>query len=139
MNVVIDTNVLVSALRSNKGASFALLSKVLQGEVSPYLSVPLYIEYQDVLLRKGKVPAFSNAEIHLFLRTFCSLCMHQEIFFLWRPCLKDPKDDMVLELAVASRSSIIVTHNVRGFKGSELFGIKIFTPNEFLRTQGAIT
>jgi len=133
MKIVLDTNVLVSALRSRRGASFALVSKVPSEDFHLALSVPMYVEYQDVLLRDGKAPAFTNKEKLEFLRYLSKQSHHQEIFYLWRPFLRDPKDDMVLELAVASGSQYIATHNVRDFSGSEKFGIKALTPQNILK------
>ena len=132
-SVVIDTSVLVAALKSRRGASFALISSFPSSEYQPVLSVPLYLEYQDVLTRSNLVNGFSEAEIIQFLRYFSSICSHQEIFYLWRPHLKDPQDDMLLELAVAARSSLIITHNIRDFSGSEIFGVEAITPGNFLK------
>ena len=68
----------------------------------------------------------------------CMVSEHRRIFFLWRPFLKDPKDDMVLELAVEAEVEYIVTHNLKDFHGVEHFGIKAITPKEFLRKIGEI-
>ena len=131
--MVLDTNILVSALRSRMGASYALISLVPRKEFELALSVPLYVEYQDVLLREGRVPGFSEEEKLQFLRYLCSESHHQDIFYLWRPFLKDVKDDMILELAVASESKYIVSHNVKDFRGSEKFGIEVLKPQEILK------
>ena len=136
MRFVIDTNILVSALRSRHGASYKLVRSLPLELFEPALSVPLYTEYQDVLTRSDLVPGFESDEIIRFLRYFCSICHLQEIFYLWRPFLKDPKDDMVLELAVASSSQVIVTHNEKDFTGSEAFKIEIMKPGDFLERIG---
>ncbi|MEX0291548.1 MAG: putative toxin-antitoxin system toxin component, PIN family [Allomuricauda sp.] len=133
MKIVLDTNILVAAFRSRLGASYAIVSRIPSDDFQLSLSVPLYVEYQDVLLREGKVPGFTESEILGFLRYLCQESHHQEIFYLWRPVLKDAKDDLVLELAVASESKIIVTHNVRDFRGSEKFGIEALSPQQFLK------
>ena len=133
MRIVLDTNILVSALRSRLGASFALISLVPREEYELALSVPLYVEYKDVILREGKIPGYSDEEKLKFLRYLCSKSHHQDIFYLWRPFLKDIKDDMILELAVASESKYIVSHNVRDFRGSEKFGIEVLKPQEILK------
>lgn len=133
MRVVIDTNVLVSALKSRKGAAFALISQMPSEHFQPALSVPLYAEYQDVLTRPEHLTGTVSAEdILRFLRYICKISHRQNIFFLWRPRLKDPKDEMVLELAAASRSRYIITYNLRDFKGVERFGIEALTPAAFL-------
>lgn len=133
MKIVLDTNILVAALRSRLGASYAIVSRIPDDDFQLSLSVPLYVEYQDVLLREGKVPGFTENEVFGFLRYLCQESHHQEIFYLWRPVLKDAKDDLVLELAVASGSKIIVTHNVRDFRGSGKFGIEVLSPQQFLK------
>jgi len=69
----------------------------------------------------------------------CQVALRREIFFLWRPFLKDPKDDLVLELAVESECEFIITYNRRDFAGTEKFGIKVLTPKEFLKKLGEIT
>lgn len=133
MKIVIDTNVMLSALRSNKGASYKLISRLPTKNFQVALSVPLYTEYQDVLTRDELMTgASSKEEILRFLRYLCSITDHYDIFFLWRPWLKDPKDDMVLELAVTSDSQYIVTHNLKDFSNIDTFGVKAITPGKFL-------
>lgn len=138
MRVVLDTNILVSALRSNRGASYALITQLPSDQFQVVLSIPLYIEYQDVLTRPEHMSGASTAEeILAFLRYICSIAHRQQIFFLWRPWLADPKDDMVLEAAVASRSHYIITHNLKDFRGiEEHFGITPITPGKFLYILG---
>jgi len=134
MNIVLDTNVLVTALKSDKGAAYALISQLPSVKFQIVLSVPLYTEYQDVLTRPDMMTGTSTvAEILNFLRYLCKIAKRQEIFYLWRPWLSDPKDDMVLEVAVASQSKYIVTYNLRDFKGIEGFGIQAMTPANFLQ------
>ena len=97
------------------------------------VSVALVFEYEDALHRATDLSA---DEIHKLLAYLCSVAHRQKIFYLWRPYLRDRKDDMVLELAVASRSRFIVTFNKRDFVGADRFGIRIVTPEEFLRETG---
>jgi putative PIN family toxin of toxin-antitoxin system len=129
--VVLDTNVVVSGLRSRKGASFALLEHLEQGDFEAAVSVPLVLEYEDVLLREVAGP-FKPQDIRDFVDSVCALAHQQSIFFLWRPLLPDPKDDMVAELAVAAECSAIVTHNVSDFGPLERFAIEILPPRDFL-------
>jgi len=133
LKVVIDTNILISALRSDMGASYALISKLPSKKFHICLSVPLYTEYQAVLTRKKHMTGQSTqTEILAFLRYLCKISLHQKIFYLWRPWLKDPKDDMVLELAVAAKCQYIVTYNLKDFSNIEGFGIKALIPKAFL-------
>ena len=133
MRVVLDTDVLVSALRSSLGASYALVSMLPPPQFEIALSVPLYLEYQDVLTRPEHMTgAASRDQILAFLRYLAGIAMPQEIFFLWRPWLSDPKDEMVLELAVAARCQYIVTYNLKDFRNIDSFGTVVITPPDFL-------
>jgi predicted nucleic acid-binding protein len=132
MRIAIDTSVLVAAARSRRGASFALVRSIPNPKFEVALSVALYTEWQAVLTRTAHLPSGQGPEQALaFLRYLVGQCHWQDIFYLWRPCLKDADDDMVLELAVAARCSHIVTHNIKDFRGSENFGILAITPREF--------
>lgn len=134
--IVLDTNVLLSALRSNQGASFKLLQLVDHGLFSINLSVPLFSEYESVLTReKHDLDLTSVDDI---LNYLALIARKHEIFYLWRPFLKDPFDDHVLELAVKSNSRFIITFNKRDFAGTEKFGIELATPAEYLKYLGVI-
>jgi putative PIN family toxin of toxin-antitoxin system len=134
---VLDTNVLVAALRSPWGASYALVSALPLAHWELVLSVPVYLEYQDVLLRPGLVPAaLSSSDILAFCRFLASIARPQDIYFRWPSFLADPRDDMLLELAVAAGATHIVTHNTRHFHGSESFGVRGLAPAAFLRSVG---
>ena len=137
--VVIDTNVLVSALRSRNGASFTILSLIGSNRFRVAVSVPLILEYEGVVKRQRRLVGLTDEEIEDILDYVCSVAIRQKIYFLWRPFLRDPADDMLLELAVASESGIIVTHNVRHFIGVEEFGIQVQTPREFIKHIGAMS
>lgn len=136
MRIVIDTNVLYSALRSNRGASYKLISKLPSNKFQVMLSVPLYTEYQGVLLKGDFLKRYSRRELLSFLRYICKICVHQDIFYLWRPILKDAKDDMVFELAVAGDCEYIVTHNIKDFAGLEQFKPKPINPKDFINLIG---
>ena len=131
--VVLDTNVVVAALRSRQGASFKLLSLLAEDRYEIAISVPLLLEYEDVLARQLPAGRFGQQEMDDLLDYVCQVAYRQSIFFLWRPCVPDPKDDMVLELAVAARCEAIVTHNQRDFVGTEHLGVRIDAPKDFLR------
>lgn len=102
------------------------------------LSVPLFLEYEDVVKRADSGLSLSVAEIDHVLDFICAEASLREIFYLWRPALPDPKDDFILELAVESGSDYIVTFNARDFAGDEKFGVAVVTPQEFLRKLGEI-
>lgn len=131
MLVVLDTSVLVAAWRSNTGASFALLEELRDEAFSIALSVPLVIEYEAVLLRHTKPPR-RRADVTALLDYFCLVGIQQRVFFLWRPLLRDPNDDMVAEVAVASQARAIVTHNAKDFEAVSRFGVQVLSPGDFL-------
>ena len=134
MRVVLDTNVMTSALRSNRGASFAILSQLPSAAFETVVTIPLYIEYQDVLTRPENLTGRSTVEeVIRFLRYFCQISHRQDVFFLWRPWLNDPADEMVLEAAVASGSRYIVTYNERDFANIDSFGVSTIHPRDFLQ------
>jgi putative PIN family toxin of toxin-antitoxin system len=140
LQIVIDTNVLIAGLRSNRGASFRLLSLIgHQNAFEINLSVPLLLEYEGVAKRTGLVPGLTSGDVDDVLDYLCSVARRREIFFLWRPFLRDPKDDMVLELAVEAECEYIVTFNVSDFAGVGDFGVRVVTPQEFLRQIEAIS
>ncbi len=136
--IVLDTNVLVSATRSRNGASFKLLSLVGTGVFDIVLSVPLVVEYEYALTKTSDQLGTDDAAVQNILDYLCSVGKHQQIFFLWRPILRDPGDDMVLEVAVASAADTIVTFNKRDFARSESFGLGLCTPAEFLKSERLI-
>lgn len=136
--IVVDTNVVVAGLRSRRGASFRLLQEIGRRRFEIALSVPLVLEYEDVLLRPGSVEGLSVAAVDAVLDYFCRMAHQQQIFFLWRPLLPDSKDDLLLELAVAAGCEAIVTHNTRDFVGAERFGVSVTAPAAFLRRIGVL-
>jgi putative PIN family toxin of toxin-antitoxin system len=130
--IILDTNVLYAGLFSSKGASFQVLRAIQTGKLKMVISTTLLFEYEDIL-RKNQVDlGLSNLEIEKILDYFCMKSDHQKIYFLWRPCLPDPKDDHLLELAIASGTKLLVTHNTKDFKGAEEFGVRSITPKELL-------
>ena len=136
MLVVLDTSVLVAGARSRNGASFQLLSRIGTGAFDIAVSVPLVLEYEDALKRDPPATGLSDEDVQDIIDYMCSVAVRQEIFYLWRPALRDPGDDLVLELAVAASCEAIVTHNVRDFAGIGRFGLELFTPGEFLQRLG---
>jgi putative PIN family toxin of toxin-antitoxin system len=130
--IIMDTNVLFAALYSGRGASRQILKHLIDGRLRIVLSTPLLFEYEDVLQRNRELLGLSNPDIDVILDNLCDLGTYHKVYFLWRPCLPDAKDDLLLELAVASRVPTIVTHNIRDFKGSERFGVRAITPQHCL-------
>jgi predicted nucleic acid-binding protein len=100
------------------------------------VSVPLVLEYEAVGKRQARELGLTQADIEAVVDFLCSIAHHREIFFLWRPFLRDPKDDMVLEVAVEAQCRYIVTFNLRDFAGCDQFGITAITPRDFLALLG---
>lgn len=134
--IVIDTNVFVSALRSKRGASHRLLMLAGNDRFEIALSVPLVVEYEDAAKRMSEVTGLDDTDVDDIIDYLCSVASLHEIHFLWRPVLKDPLDDHVLELAVEAGCDTIVTHNVKDFEGCKHFGIEAIRPGELLRRIG---
>ncbi|MFH0787368.1 MAG: putative toxin-antitoxin system toxin component, PIN family, partial [Pseudomonadota bacterium] len=116
MKIVIEPNVLFAALKSRRGASYKLVSLLPSERFSIAISVPLIIEYEGVLKRGKLFSNITEKDIGDFIDFFCYVGEQQEIFFLWRPFLPDPSDDLVLEVAVAGGCDAIITYNKRHFK-----------------------
>jgi len=135
--VVIDTNVLVSAIRSKRGAAFRLISLLGDLRWRPIISVALVLEYDEVAKREARRLELADWVVDNIVDSFCRFGSQQAVWFRLRPALSDPDDEFVLELAVASHADFLVTYNIRDFRGSEVYGIRPVTPGEFLRTIGA--
>ena len=134
MRIVLDTSVLVAAAHSRNGASFHIVSMLPAREFEIALTVALYTEWQAVLTRPEHLPSGVTVDATLgFLRYLASVAHLQDVHFLWRPFLRDPDDDMVLECAIASGSQYIVTHNIRDFRRVEQLNVQAITPGDFLK------
>ncbi len=133
--VVLDTNILVAAARSANGASFALLQTLKTRRFVALASVPLLLEYEAVLKRQEHL-AIGNRTIAMtdaFLDSLCLFIEPVHLHFLWRPQLRDPADEMVLETALNGRADVLVTLNVNDFSAANHFRLPVLTPGAFLR------
>lgn len=128
---MLDTNVLVAAIKSRRGASFAVLERVGTGWFDIVVSVPLVVEYEHAMVReRGAVPAAAVRDIIDYV---CKVAIRQPIFFLWRPFLRDPADDMVAEVGFAAGAEAIITYNRRDFVGVESLGLAVLSPHDLLK------
>jgi len=130
--IVVDTNVIIAGARSKKGASYRILSAMVEKRLDFLLSVPLFLEYEEVLKRPGVVSNLSIAESDQILNGLAAYGKKPRIFYLWRPTLPDLNDDMVLELAIAGSATTIITDNTKDFRPALQFGIEIQTPYAFI-------
>jgi putative PIN family toxin of toxin-antitoxin system len=141
LRLVLDTDVLVAAMRSRGGASWQLVDRALVGEFTLLLSVPLVLEYEAVLTREEhrKVHRLSVPELDYVINSLVSVAEAVQIRFLWRPLLSDPTDDMVLETAVNGRADQLVAFNQKDFVAvAEGFAFKILRPSEALHRLPAL-
>ena len=131
---VFDTNIVVAAFRSRAGASFRIMQGIVEGQIPGLVSVALMLEYEDVLSRDEQLQYFwrTQAEVEQVLNVLALRLEPVATYYSWRPILKDPKDEHVLECALNGRAKAIVTFNTRDFEeGKTQFGIEILTPDEF--------
>jgi putative PIN family toxin of toxin-antitoxin system len=137
--VVLDTSVIVAALRSRTGASNAVLERVARGQLRPLVTTALFLEYEDVLKRPETRLAteMSEEDVEGFLAAFASAAGAVEVTFRWRPQLSDPKDEIVLEAAVNGEADALVTHNLRDFEPAKrVFGLRVLLPRDVLKELG---
>jgi putative PIN family toxin of toxin-antitoxin system len=136
--IVLDTNVLIAALRSRNGASNEVFRRWTNDTFTLHFSLPLFLQYREVTARHQAALIYDEAEVVDTLAAIAALAKFHKIHYLLRPVLPDPGDDMVLEAAFAARADAIVTYNIRHFTGARDYGIEVATPIQFLRMIGAI-
>ncbi|MEK7412537.1 MAG: putative toxin-antitoxin system toxin component, PIN family [Planctomycetota bacterium] len=135
MIVVLDTNVVVAGLRSSTGASFRILDMIAAGSVDFALSVPLFLEYEDVLKRPAmrRALGLSVPDVDTVLDVLAAKSRNTKLHFLWRPQLRDPKDEMVLETAANAGARAIVTFNRSDFlPAATAFKLDVIFPKDYL-------
>jgi uncharacterized protein len=137
IRIVIDTNVLVGALIGKEyGANRKLLELCLKGEFQPLISYTLFSEYEDLINRSSIMDLCkcSPEEINILFDGFLSVCELVKIYYLWRPNLIDENDNYLVELAIAGNAEVLVTHNIKDFKRSQLkfSQLKIKQPQEII-------
>ena len=134
--IVIDTSVLIAALRSKRGASYQLFEMAGDARWQLNMSVALALEYEAIGKREANKLGIPESAIDDIVDMLCERSRHHAVPFRLRPALSDPDDEFLLELAFVARCDFIVTHNIRDLRGAEKFGIRVVTPGEFLRTMG---
>lgn len=128
--LTIDTNILVAATRNAAGPSFALMQLVRQSVVTLCCSPALFLEFEDVLKRPEQLQATGllATDIDAILNELAGVIEPVTTHYQWRPQLRDPADEMVLEAAVNASADAIVTYNLRDFKPAQRFGILVLNP-----------
>lgn len=136
LQIILDTNILVAAFRSKRGAANFLLDKLDDSRWQVNVSTALLLEYEDVLKRSEMSDFVSESDVDIFLDGLCTISEFNEIYYLWRLLAKDPNDAFILELAVRVSADFIITYNRKDFPAAADFDIKVITPKEFLRYVG---
>lgn len=136
VRALLDTNILVAGLSSQLGASFAVIQHALAGRFEMLASPALWLEYEAVL-KRGDIHALhqlSEADVDDILNGLAGVVVPVQSHYLWRPQLRDPNDEMVLEAAVNGQASCLVTLNIRDFTpAARRWGLKLLAPGEFLQ------
>ena len=136
MRGVLDTNVMVAAALSERGASRQLLLRVVDGLLDGAISVALMLEYEAVLKRPEnlELSKLTPEDVDVILDQVAASMQHVEIFYLWRPMLRDAGDDMVFDTAVNGHADVIATFNIGDFGDApKRFGIEVIRPGDLLR------
>ena len=130
--IVIDTNILVAATRNRHGPSFALMQIIRLRQVKICCSPALFLEYEDVLKRASQLAASGllASDIDAILNELAGIIEPVTSHYQWRPQLRDPADEMVLEAAANAQAHAIVTYNLRDFGPAKLFGIPVLNPEQ---------
>jgi putative PIN family toxin of toxin-antitoxin system len=136
LRIVLDTNIIIAAQRSQRGASSKLLSLIGTGLFEVNISVALVLEYEATLMRYRLELGLTQDDVGDLVDALCALATPHEIHYSWRPSLRDSGDEFVLDLAVAARCDYLATFNRRHFMGIGRFGIRVVTPAELLRILG---
>lgn len=134
--MLLDTDVVIAAMRSPRGASAELIRRIDRGHATMLLSVALALEYEATCLRpEHRLEAgLSESEVRFFVDGLISMAEPIRPHFRWRPQLRDPGDELVLEAAINGRASAIVTFNVKDLRvAEERFGIPVIPPREALK------
>jgi putative PIN family toxin of toxin-antitoxin system len=120
--IVLDTNVLLAGLRSNRGASYKLLTILNDTRWQLNISTALIFEYEEILKREKDQLTLSSEDIDNVIEAICAIANKRSIFYLWRPAASDPDDDFIIDLAVESEADFIITYNQKDLQAAEKFG-----------------
>jgi putative PIN family toxin of toxin-antitoxin system len=137
MKIVMDTDTVVAALRSPSGVSAELVRRARRGEIQMAASVSLFMEYEAVCTRPEHALAagLNRRQVGIFLDALAHIVYPAEIHFLWRPQLRDPADELVLEAAVNARADALLSFNLKHFaQAASRFNLKLSQPGPFLRS-----
>jgi len=131
-SAVFDTNVVYAALWSSRGASRLLLRRVLGGQLTLHLTVPLLLEYNEVLVRERRAIGVTHSDVTVLLAALAEAGRWHEVHYLWRPFVDDPDDAHVLEAAMAAGCPNPAAFNTKDFTQAPMLGVRALTPSDFL-------
>ena len=135
LRCVLDTNVLVAAVRKRGGASSHVLRET-NARLQPIATTGLWLEYETVLKRPDQLKAsrWTADRVDVFLARLAERCEPIDLHFRWRPQVRDPKDEMVLDAALNGRADYLVTHNIADFAPvASRFAIEVVSPGQLLQ------
>lgn len=132
MKAVMDTNVLVAALRSRRGASFEILRRLRSGQWTAVLSNHLLFEYEEILKRDADALGLGPDDVDQLLNAISARAEPWPLAPDWHPILADPDDEPLVQLAVESGARRVVTHNVRDLQAARTLGVEVLNPRDFL-------
>ena len=133
--MLLDTDVIIAAIRSDRGASAEIVRRALRQEVQIELSVAMVLEYEAVATRDAHLIAgeLTAVEAGNVIDALVALARPVDIHFRWRPQLRDALDEMVLEAAINAQDRTIVTFNTRDFaSAASRFDVSLATPRQIL-------
>lgn len=136
--VILDTNVVLAALRSRTGASYRLLLTIGHPQWQSVITPALMYQYEDVARRHGNTPGLSADDVASILELIYQRSHRQFVYFSWRPLSPDAGDDLVLEAAIAAGCSFIVSFNEKHLRAARDFGIEVLKPGDFLKRIGEL-
>jgi predicted nucleic acid-binding protein len=136
--VILDTNVILAAMRSQTGASHQLLLTLGHPRWQSVVTPALMYQYEDVARRPGNAPALSSQDITNILDQIYEQSHRQMVWFSWRPLSPDPGDDAILEAAIAGGCDFVVSFNERHLRAAREFGIEVLRPADLLKLIGEI-
>jgi predicted nucleic acid-binding protein len=134
--VILDTNVVLAAMRSQTGASHRLLLTIGHARWQSVITLALMYEYEDVARRPGNAPGLSPQDITNILNLIYQQSHRQLVWFSWRPLSPDPGDDAILEAAIAGGCDFVVSFNERHLRAAREFGIEVLKPADLLKLIG---
>jgi putative PIN family toxin of toxin-antitoxin system len=134
---VLDTNVILAALLSRRGAAFEILERLRRGEWRLVLSNHLLLEYEEVLKRNAGALSLTQEEVDRFLNAICQAADCVQLPAMRPRGLPDADDEPLLQLAESSGARLITTHNLRHLRPATAYGVTVLPPREFLRILSA--